>query len=346
MLAPTDARRAANMMGRMNTAQGWLWQGKLLQSINDLKGAQNAWKLATENAPGTFFGLRAQDLLSGVATYQSPREIRLHEDTEAEKAATERWLLQTFKLPAVTSALLPQLANDSRLVRGTELWALGWWDDATAEFDALHRSVRETPLALYQLAHHYKNLGVYRSSLLAATRLLVLSNQPHHLTPPYIARLAYPIYYTDLLLPAAYANKLDPLYVATLMRTESNFNPHAISSAEARGLMQMISPTREEVAAKLKRTGITDNDLFRPMVSIEFGTSYLRSLRDALNNDPAVALMAYNAGPGYALQMMGQSGGDIDRLYQVIDIEETRQYIEFTYETYAMYRMLYGVDLF
>ncbi len=344
LLVATDPYRAASFFGRMNNAQGLLWQGKLLQQLSDPAGAQKAWSAAAAREPDTFFGLRAQDLATGATPYQPPTEMSLRDDTEAERAAAERWLRDTFHLSAVSADLSPDLARDPGLMRGTELWALGWWADAQTEFDALHRRVRDNPLALYQLAHYYRTLRVYRSSILAATRLMILSKTAFTTVPASIARLAYPVYYPDLLLPAAQANHLDPLYVAALIRTESTFDSHAVSAADARGLMQIISGTAQDIAAQLQWPDFQDDDLFRPTVSLRFGTAYLQRLKQLLNNNPSLTLIGYNAGPGYAYGLL-ESAADLDRLYQSIDVEETRHYVEYTYETYAMYRLLYGIEV-
>lgn len=345
LLVVTNPHRAASFFGRMNNAQGLLWQGKLLQQLNEPVAAQKAWSAATAKEPDTFFGLRAQDLLTGTAPYQPATDIRLRDATEAERAVAEQWMRDQFHLSSVSPDLPAELAHDPGLIRGTELWALGWWLDAQTEFDALHKRVRDNPLALYQLAHYYRKLRIYRSSILAATRLMNLSKISFTKVPPYIARLAYPIYYNDLLIPAAQAYSLDPLYVAALIRTESVFDSSAFSSAEARGLMQLIASTADDIADQLKWSDFQADDLFRPLVSIRFGTAYLHRLKQLLNNNSALALIGYNAGPGYAYGLL-ESADDLDRLYQSIDIEETRQYIVYTYETYTMYRLLYGIEPF
>ena len=86
----------------------------------------------------------------------------------------------------------------------------------------------------------------------------------------------------------------------------------------------------------------TADDLYRPLVSVEFGIYYLASNRRYLNGDLYAMLAAYNGGPGNALIWQNLSEDDPDLMLEVIRYRETRQYIQSIYETYAIYQNLYG----
>ena len=78
-----------------------------------------------------------------------------------------------------------------------------------------------------------------------------------------------------------------------LIYVESTFDPHAVSSAGAVGLMQLAQPTfRRELA----RSGLGLRDPRDPVTNVRAGVRYLRRLIDAFGEQD-VALMAYNAGP-------------------------------------------------
>jgi soluble lytic murein transglycosylase len=83
--------------------------------------------------------------------------------------------------------------------------------------------------------------------------------------------------------------------------------------------------------------------LYRPNVSIAFGTYYLASNRSSLNGDVYAALSAYNGGLGNALVWKQLSQDDPDLFLESVRFEETRQYIRSIYEIYTIYRRLYGV---
>ncbi len=348
ILAPTDPARAAAFFGRAGDAHGLLWQGKMLQKAGNTNAARQAWTAAEAQAPGTFFSLRAHDLLNNLTPYPNAK-IRLPVSSDAERTAAETWLRQTFKLPTVSTSLTPDLASDGRLTRGTELWALGWEPEARAEFDALQQANLNNPLPLYQLAVYWHGIGANSASLLAATRLIKNANQPVASIPAYIARLAYPIPYSDLLLAAAQQYKVDPLIFASLIRLESNFDAQAHSVSDARGLTQIVPTTAQDIVTRLGwPPNFTVEDLYRPVISLPLGAYYVDFVRRYLGGNAAATLAGYNAGPGAALNWLQQAekavGGadDIDWLYETIDSQQAEDYIQYTYEFNAEYRLLYG----
>lgn len=106
---------------------------------------------------------------------------------------------------------------------------------------------------------------------------------------------------------ASSKNRLDPDFVSSVIRAESNFKPHAVSKKGAQGLMQLMPAT----AAQL---GVADP--FDPRANVEAGTAHLSALLDRYNNDPIKALAAYNAGAHRVKQYNG-----------VPPYQETRAYI-------------------
>src|SRR6185312_3856993 len=95
---------------------------------------------------------------------------------------------------------------------------------------------------------------------------------------------------------AASKHQLDPDFVASVIKAESNFNPHAISPKGARGLMQLMPQTASTL-------GVTD--IFDPKSNVEAGTAHLSALLDQYHNDPIKALAAYNAGAHRVQQYHG-----------------------------------------
>ena len=95
---------------------------------------------------------------------------------------------------------------------------------------------------------------------------------------------------------AARKYQLDPDFVASVIKAESDFNPHAVSPKGARGLMQLMPQTATQLGVK---------DAFDPQANVEAGTAHLSDLLDQYHNDPIKALAAYNAGAHRVKQYHG-----------------------------------------
>ncbi len=111
-----------------------------------------------------------------------------------------------------------------------------------------------------------------------------------------------------LIESAAKQQDLEPRLLRAIIEQESGFRPCAISSKGAKGLMQLMPETAQDL-------GVLDS--FDPGQSIEAGAKYFRQLMTKYHGNLERALAAYNAGP----TTVDQAGG-------VPDIAETRQYVE------------------
>ena len=100
----------------------------------------------------------------------------------------------------------------------------------------------------------------------------------------------------EVVREASMRRQLDPDFVNSVIKAESNFHPRAVSPKGAQGLMQLMPGT----AALL---GVSDP--FDPKANVEAGTTYLSSLLDLYHDDPIKALAAYNAGPQRVEQYHG-----------------------------------------
>lgn len=127
-----------------------------------------------------------------------------------------------------------------------------------------------------------------------------------------------PSAYDDLIDTTAHQMELDPMLIKSVMHAESAFNPDAVSSKGASGLMQLMPATA-------RRYGVSS--IFDPRQNVVGGARYLSYLLDRYNGDLELALAGYNAGEN----AVDQTGG-------IPPYPETRHYVKKVMQLYRGYR--------
>ena len=300
--------------------------------------------LVTSATSADYYGVRARAMIAGDAPFVAHNDFVIPEDETADQQAAEQWLRTWLGLTADTdvSTLSLTLAADPRLIVGTQLWELGLWEEAKWELESLRTDHADNALFSYQLALYFHDLGLYRSSIIAANTVLFLSGQSVFTAPKFIGRLAFPVYYHDLIVPLANHYGYDPRLQFALVRQESLFESFAQSSAVAQGLSQVIPDTGVYIADKLNWPDFENADLFLPYVGLNFGAFYIAQQLSFFDNTVHAALSAYNAGPGNANRWYATAGADLDSYHETVDFGETRLYIERIYVGFVVYDYLYG----
>ena len=327
-------------------AAAYLWIGKTHQAEGHPDLAQEAWRQAVQADPTGYYSERAAELLIGRAPFSILNPFDVGYDLNAERPAAESWLKTTFNLPPETNlADMTSFMSFPAFLRAEELYRLGEYALARDEYETVRQQVLHDPVQTFRLMNHLLERNFYRQAILSSRQILDLAGLDDAGTlsaPPYFNHIRFGIYYRDLILSAADAEQLNPLFLLSVIRQESLFEPFARSSASARGLLQIMPATGQEIATQLNwPPGYTDRDLSRPIVSIRFGARYLARQRDYFGGDLVAALAAYNGGPGNTLQWVELSKGDPDLLLEVIRADETRRYIMNIFENFNIYRLIY-----
>jgi soluble lytic murein transglycosylase len=159
-------------------------------------------------------------------------------------------------------------------------------------------------------------------------------------------KIAFPLPYREDLERYAKQYNLDPFLMAALIRQESEFNPKAVSIANARGLTQIMPSTGRELSRRLKMKQYSTARLFQPGVSVQMGTYYLKSIADQVGGRWEAALAAYNAGLTRANSwlMWGQFKEPAE-FVETVPFSQTRNYVQSVLRNADVYRRLYGAQI-
>lgn len=121
---------------------------------------------------------------------------------------------------------------------------------------------------------------------------------------------------------------LDASWVMGLMRSESAMAEDAVSSAGARGLMQIMPGTARQLSRRHGFNYTSVDQLMQAEFNIALGTSYLRDLLDQYGNNSVLASGAYNAGPRAVERWLDSTGlTDPAMWIETLPYRETREYI-------------------
>ena len=139
---------------------------------------------------------------------------------------------------------------------------------------------------------------------------------------------------------ADYKSPLSYNFIVSLIRQESAFDAKAVSSANARGLMQLIPSTARNIANEIK---VKDYDLFRPRENLNLGIYLLTTLYKKYSGRVDYMLSAYNAGEAVTNRWISARGHlDEAEFIESIPYNETRKYIKLIKRNMKFYRLIYA----
>lgn len=187
-------------------------------------------------------------------------------------------------------------SDDLRLEKSRLLANAGLTEFAVRELQAVDGG-KGANWATLQIAQLYRDAGQHHRALQFLKRAIpnYYSLEISELPQQYWTFLFPTPYWADVRKYAK-DNGLDPYLVASLIRQESEFNPSAVSHANALGLMQLLPAVGKGEAKALKVKKFRTDALLTPAINIQLGTRYFREMVDQYQGQVEFALAAYNAG--------------------------------------------------
>ena len=322
------ANAGADHWSESNRAELRFWSASMYEMAGDDEAAVDLAAKVVESHPGSYFALRAAELLD----QQAPRPLDISMGDWLTRLTGEK----EFPVFDFESEPTWQAANDLRLG--------GFDDPADRMLSAWLDELASDPWALVEASRFLAAGDEVSASARAAARVLDLFALQWTEAPVELLRLAYPQPWFDVLTLHAGAEDLDPLLLWSLIRQESFYDADAAGFAGEIGLTQVIPLTGSDIASGLG-VSYQHEDLARPELAIRFGAWYLARQLEGFSNEPLVALAAYNAGPGNAARWETEAllpGPDAFLI--AMDFNSTRTYVQRVLQAWSIYRALAESD--
>ncbi|MFI3142388.1 MAG: lytic transglycosylase domain-containing protein [Clostridia bacterium] len=157
-----------------------------------------------------------------------------------------------------------------------------------------------------------------------------------------LLKTLYPLDYAELVEFYANENNLEVSFVFAVINCESSYNPNAISSADARGLMQITPDTFEWLQTKTGEDLELD-DLYDPEINIKYGCLFYGILMDEFGIIET-SIAGYHAGMNIVSQWLEDEQYSLDSInLDEIPYPSTADYVEKVMFTQIVYQKLYGI---
>jgi soluble lytic murein transglycosylase len=249
------------------------------------------------------------------------------------------------RLDGYVPEVIPKLeatfpAGDPHLVKAHLLVNAGLSEYVPQEIAAAPGSSSWSGIAEAKIYASYGE--TFRAMRVLKRALPYAASAPIKSIPMVYWRILFPEDHWETIKAEAAKNGLDPYLVASLIRQESEFNPSAISHANAYGLMQLLPSVGKQMAREEGLGSIETRQLLDPILNIRLGTRYLRQTMERFGRVPEYALAAYNAGDNRVTdwQAAGPYNG-VDEFVESIPFTETRDYVQAILRNQDIYR---GID--
>ena len=302
-------------------------------------------------------------LINGSGFFAKEAGFYLEKIKESYAALPEYQKVPSFKLLEFGRR---ELLKEKRETSGNyhqnladELLFLGLYDEGTPELEKSEEEKRrkgekekKTDTANddfnYTLAVFYKRgeMANRAAAFIEPFWRTVPADYQIELIPRDHSELLYPAPYADSLAKYSSTRGVDPRFVLSVMRQESRYRADVKSAAAARGLMQFISTTSNQIARELKRENFRQDELYHPPTAILFGSQYLANIYKLFPSSHAAVAASYNGGEDNVKRWLARSKSDLpDRYVPEIIFSQSKDYAYKVMANYRVYQILYDENL-
>jgi soluble lytic murein transglycosylase len=326
--------------GPASAGSGMYWMGRSYAKLGAAEEARYLYRRARALAGDGYYGLRAREAEEDLKNVQGGAGSGVSGIDFKEIRA----LCDGIQLPDAEAIADPDASGIMILRRAGQLAAAGLESLAVAE---LRWSIEQYPqnrrALQYVIAKISASRGGFYDSISTLRRVFPdYNNLARTDLPEDVWDLFFPTRFSDIVAKHAKNAGLDTALILGLIRQESAFNPRARSSANARGLMQLLPATALETAAsaKVTRAQAQAGNLYDPEINIRLGIAYFNAMLKR-HGRPELALAAYNAGGSRVTRWVQEYGGDdMAWFVEQIPFTETRNYVKTVLGNAAHYRRL------
>ncbi|HWG39755.1 MAG TPA: transglycosylase SLT domain-containing protein, partial [Candidatus Acidoferrales bacterium] len=301
------------------------WRGRMAEDDGDKPLAHAYYQKLAENYRYFYYGNLARERMSKVGEEAGDPAV-------LDKLPPLSTLPQNWEAPADNVR-----AQKARLLANAALY-----DFAVGEMQAA--SPGSPPWEARSVAEIYNEQGSYIHAIEALKRAVpgyFAAEIPQIPRPVWEGLFPRPFW--QELKRDSTANQLDPHLVASLIRQESEFNPAAISSANAMGLMQLLPSVGKKLAREMKMKRFSSDELLVANTNLLLGTRYFKHMVDHFDGQVEYALAAYNAGADRVDDWRKNGNfADVEEFVESIPFTQTREYVQAIMRNAALYKLLYS----
>ncbi|MBF0351064.1 MAG: transglycosylase SLT domain-containing protein [SAR324 cluster bacterium] len=300
------------------------WQAKSELAVGNKKQAKSLFTQLSRDFPNTYYGIRLQKTKALAQLVQAP--------------SFETHQLGDLKYDNPIPLTLERQPLFSRIEFFLDVREL---DQGWSELSRLLKTHPKNDVIwhgaeiLKQAGNFYALQKVVANYYMWDLKGLAIRDQP-------LWQFAYPRPYWTTVKHFSNKAGIDPYWALAIMREESHFLETALSSTQARGLMQLMPDTARHIAKKEKFRLKDEEDLFNPEINIRLGTTYLGWLKNQFGNNIVHTAAGYNGGPNSVKRWLKSwNKTPEDEFVEQIPYGETQNYVKRVFTTYHLYQKIY-----